>query len=69
MHYNLISFAEAIARVGAVFGQGSGPVILSDVICSGQETSLHNCTSDRTRASSCPHSQDAGVTCSPGKEL
>lgn len=57
----------AIAHVNRVFGEGSGPVILHGVMCSGRENSLANCTSDR-RTPSCSHSLlGAGVTCVPGK--
>ena len=47
----------------AYFGQGSGPIQLDDVECTGKETSITNCSS--TTVVSCMHSEDAGVRC-PG---
>ena len=48
----------------AYFGQGSGPIWLDDVGCTGSESTLVNCTHlgiNITR--SCSHSEDAGVSC------
>lgn len=53
---------DAQSVSGAGFGQGTGPVLLDQVACSGSETSLLDCTSVSS-AISCPHSQDAGVRC------
>lgn len=47
----------------AYFGQGSGPIQLGDVECTGNETSITNCSS--TTVVNCMHSEDAGVRC-PG---
>ena len=54
----------AIAVFYAAFGQGSGPVLLSSVGCTGNEFSLLSCSHG---VASCPHSQDAGVVCPPCK--
>nr|XP_055046925.1 deleted in malignant brain tumors 1 protein-like [Misgurnus anguillicaudatus] len=51
------------ATTKASFGQGSGPVWLDDVSCSGNEASVKNCLSDEIGTSSCSHGQDAGVVC------
>ena len=55
------SLSDFVAYSGAFYGQGSGPVYLDNVNCFGNETRLADCAS--TAASSCPHSQDAGVQC------
>ena len=56
---------------GAYFGQGSGPILLDDVTCTGSELTLANCEHfgfNKTR--SCSHSEDAGVSCySPGYNM
>ena len=44
-----------------VFGQGSGPVQLSAVECSGNESSLLNCS--HTTTHNCGHTKDIGVRC------
>ncbi len=50
----------------AHFGQGSGPISMSDVDCSGSEPALNDCSSQS--AQYCDHNEDAGVVCS-GKLL
>ncbi|XP_065121929.1 scavenger receptor cysteine-rich domain-containing group B protein-like [Paramisgurnus dabryanus] len=51
------------AKTGPFFGQGSGPVWLDDVSCSGNEPSVKNCPSKALGTSTCSHGQDAGVVC------
>ena len=50
----------------AYFSQGSGPILLDNVTCTGSEVTLANCEHlgfNNTR--SCSHSEDAGVRCYP----
>ncbi|XP_051974565.1 deleted in malignant brain tumors 1 protein-like [Xyrauchen texanus] len=51
------------AKTGAYFGQGSGPVWMSDIQCSNSEFSLRNCILKGWGKSSCGHGKDAGVIC------
>ena len=54
----------AIAYSNAYFGQGSGPILLDNVTCTGSELTLASCSHlgvGITR--SCSHSKDAGVRC------
>nr|XP_055046941.1 deleted in malignant brain tumors 1 protein-like [Misgurnus anguillicaudatus] len=51
------------ATTGAFFGQGSGPVWLDDVICSGNESTVMDCLSMELGTSTCGHGKDAGVIC------
>ncbi|XP_054449358.1 galectin-3-binding protein [Pteronotus mesoamericanus] len=53
---------EALGR--ATFGQGTGPIMLDEVQCTGTEPSLANCSSLGWLMSRCGHNQDAGVICS-----
>ena len=58
---------DATALRSAFYGQGSGPIYLDDVSCTGTEDHLLNCDSVGV-ASFCFHSEDAGVKCA-GKRL
>ncbi|XP_043092107.1 scavenger receptor cysteine-rich domain-containing group B protein-like [Puntigrus tetrazona] len=49
---------------GAYFGQGSGPVWMDSVDCSGNESSLIECNIDHWQHYSLDHLHDAGVICS-----
>ena len=65
MYHNFILIG-AIARTYAAFGQGDGPILLNNVICSGLETSLFDCQHSGFELNSCTHGHDAGVTCVAG---
>ncbi|XP_075139571.1 scavenger receptor cysteine-rich type 1 protein M130-like [Leptodactylus fuscus] len=47
----------------AMFGDGSGPIWLSEVQCKGYERALQDCRSQRWNPSDCHHKEDAGVIC------
>ena len=52
---------NATARSFAFFGQGTDPIVLDDVRCTGSESRLIDCPYTATH--NCNHFEDAGVTC------
>ena len=58
--YNL----TGVAYTNAYFGQGTGPIWLDNVQCTGSETHLVKCTnSGDIGIHDCGHDEDAGVEC------
>ncbi|KAM4852510.1 scavenger receptor cysteine-rich domain-containing protein DMBT1 [Thomomys bottae] len=51
------------ATGSAQFGQGSGPIVLDEVRCSGSEPFLWNCPHQGLLSHNCGHHEDAGVVC------
>lgn len=60
------SFAAAQAVSAAFFGQGTGPILLDEVACTGTESGLLECPSNMVH--DCTHSEDAGVRCSGARK-
>jgi len=60
-----LGFGSLGTAIGsASFGQGSGPILLDSVICSGSESTLASCGHLGVSVTrSCSHSEDAGVRC------
>ena len=56
----IVCLGSAIALRGAHFGEGTGPIHLDNVICTGSENSLLDC---RYSPNNCGHYEDAGVIC------
>ena len=66
-----VGFSSAVRAVtdGSYYGAGLGSVYLNDVHCTGEETTLFNCSHSSwgNVPSSCDHSNDAAVVCSDSK--
>ncbi|XP_073931791.1 scavenger receptor cysteine-rich domain-containing group B protein isoform X1 [Castor canadensis] len=57
---------QALAAPGeAHFGPGRGPILLDNVKCRGDESTLLLCSHIRWDAHNCDHSEDASVLCWP----
>ena len=53
--------AQALSR--APFGQGTGPILLDNLVCNSRETRLVDCTHNGIGSHNCLHSEDAGLRC------
>ncbi|XP_063968185.1 deleted in malignant brain tumors 1 protein-like [Lytechinus pictus] len=61
-----LGYARASASNGsAAFGQGTGDIILDDVLCTGSEPNIAFCQyyQDGYKSHNCGHHEDAGVVC------
>ena len=52
---------------GAYFGQGTGPIWLDDLSCSGSELTLLQCSHRGLGSHNCSHNEDVSVRCSGSK--
>lgn len=59
----------AVAKSSAFFGQGSGPILLDDLNCLGQETNILQCDAKGWGRNNCGHDEDVGVICGSCKYL
>lgn len=53
----------------AYYGEGRGPILMDDVECVGDETSIVQCRNKGWYAHNCQHSEDVGIMCNPGKRF
>ena len=66
-----LGFGPAAATFpSAAFGEGTGPIQLDDVECTGDESKLIDCPASDLGEHNCGHQEDASVMCSvPGEEF
>ena len=49
--------------IGNRYGRGTGPILLDDVRCVGNETSIASCPHRGWTYHNCDHSKDVSVSC------
>lgn len=59
----------AIAYSNARFGVGTGEIYLDNLGCTGTEDGLVNCPNNGFGDHNCFHFEDAGVFCTPSKQV
>ena len=50
-------------RARAYYGQGSGPILLDNVRCTGSESHIWDCKHNGWNDDNCGHYKDVGVDC------
>lgn len=59
---------SAVGLGNAHFGEGTGPIFLDDVTCTGNEDSITTCSFAGYGQSDCDHTEDASVICDAGHQ-
>lgn len=56
----------SVYLLGAYFGQGTGPIVLDNMLCVGTEPRIYDCASSNGVINPvCNHARDASVRCLP----
>ena len=61
--YILLLIGSPVRGIDSGFGSGSGPIILDNVMCTGNESNLFECSHNEILQNNCGHSEDVAVIC------
>ena len=64
-----VSCIGGLARLNNPYGVGSGPIVLDDVRCNGNEEQLLDCRSNGPLNHDCSHNDDISIMCVEGTNL
>ena len=59
----LLYCAESVPVLSSVYGNGSSPILLDNVLCTGQESNILECMHNGLKISNCGQDEIAGVHC------
>ncbi len=65
----MLSNTGAVSLHAAYFGEGSGLILLDDVDCVGNETSIFDCSHAGIESSDCFHNEDVSVLCQGERKI
>ena len=60
-----LGYGQPIKYAGSLYGMGSGEIIASDVVCTGDEESFLDCRQRKWFPGGCSHREDVGLWCKP----
>ena len=63
LHVYIISFIGTNNLIGSFVVDGTGPIVLDDLLCTGDESRLVDCPHRGLGVHNCDHSKDVGVRC------
>ena len=63
MYVFFLLYLGGRVKTNAYFGSGTVRILLSNLYCTGTESSLLECNQQSCGVTSCTHSNDAGVIC------
>ena len=63
LNYCIYLCAGSVLQTNSEYGQGYGPILVSNLQCAGSEERLVDCRAMQNSELSCTHSQDVGVVC------
>ena len=59
----VISFVGAFSLIGSFVVDGTGLIVLDDLLCTGSESRLIDCPHSGLGNHNCDHTEDVGVRC------